>query len=200
MPGNRCFHSKGCCHCWQDAPSPHTCTRTRDASPLAYLRHCALRLCPDVVNRSNLAPEQHALKRLCHVLDVQVRAHRLAIAVQRQLLTTRCKDGELGDHLLWELVRPVHIVATRDDNGHLVRGDVGLAQHLGTGLGCRVRVSGVQVAALKQALLLAKTGLAVHLICGHIDEAHDGTSLAASLQQHMRSVRVVHSEGHAVPE
>ena len=44
----------------------------------------------------------------------------------------------------------------------------------------------------------AVAALAVHLVCGDINEAPDAPVHAAGLQQHMRAVRVVHGEGQAV--
>lgn len=47
-------------------------------------------------------------------------------------------------------------------------------------------------------LVKAKAALAIHLICGHIDEAPYASIHAAGLQQHMCAICVVDCESQAV--
>jgi hypothetical protein len=68
---------------------------------------------------------QDGVERARHVLHVQVGAHRVAVAVDGQVGTAARAQDELGDELLGELVGAVHVVAARDDDGHLVAEGVG---------------------------------------------------------------------------
>ena len=113
-----------------------------------------------------------------------------AVAVDRQGAPARGQQRELGDHLLRELVRAVHVVPARDDDGQLVRRQVGLGHHLGPGLGRAVRVGRLEHAVLPQALLLAQGGLAVDLVRADVDEAADAAVDARALEEDVGAVGV----------
>ena len=96
------------------------------------------------------------------------------VPVDRQVLPPRGQQRELRDHLLRELVRAVHVVPARDDDGQPVGRPVGLAEHLGARLGGAVRVGRLEHAALGEALGGAQGRLAVDLVGADVDEAADG--------------------------
>ena len=97
-----------------------------------------------VVYESYLALEEDLLESAGHVLHEEEVALVLAGTVQGHLAATHQKVDELGYKLLRELMGPVDVVASGDDDRHLKGAMVGLGQELSPGLGRSVRVRRLQ--------------------------------------------------------
>lgn len=99
---------------------------------------------------------------------------------------------------LGELVGPVDVVATDDNDGKLKALLVGLNQHLGGSLAGSVRVGGGENARLKKVIVII-VDLTVDLVSGDVDEALDVDALG-TLQQHVGTVDVGVCESVRVTE
>ena len=91
-------------------------------------------------------------------------------------------------------MRAIDIVASSGNNGHFVRGKVGLRHHFRTCFSSGVRVCGFQARVFGAPSLFAKRCLSVDLICGHVHKAADLAILAARFQQRVGTIGVVHCE------
>lgn len=60
----------------------------------------------------------------------------MTIGLLKAFCTSVCSQNELRNELFWVLTRPIHIVATSDDYGQLVRGVVGFCHEFCSSLGC----------------------------------------------------------------
>jgi hypothetical protein len=165
-----------------------------------HVHHRALLLGADVVDVAHLAAVEDDLERLGHVVAVEVAADVGAVAVDGQALAPHGQQHELGDELLRELVGPVHVVPARGDDGEAVAPAVRHHQHLGPGLGGRVRVGGQQLRRLVVAHHGVAVSLAVHLVGADVDEAADLGGGAAGLEEDVGAVDVVLGELQGVAE
>ena len=70
--------------------------------------------------------------------------------------------------------KKTHVVSSRDDGGQPVGLVKGLDQHLGRGLGGRVRVGGMQgVALLERVVVVAGVVLSIDFVCADVYKAFD---------------------------
>jgi hypothetical protein len=101
-----------------------------------------------------------------------------AVAVDGQVLAARGEQRELGDHLLRELVWPVHVVAARGDDRQPVAGPVRARHHLRARLGRRVRVGRLQRGVLAQACRPSPRISAGRILAGYMEgTGHGGNAL-----------------------
>jgi len=97
-----------------------------------------------IVDLIGLATMQDGVKGARSVLDVQKVACMLTRAVYKAGPALRQQTDTLGNELVGELVRPVHVVAACDDHRQSERLDVAAANEFGGGLATCVRVRGCQ--------------------------------------------------------
>lgn len=121
----------------------------------------------NIVRFPNNALVQNRVKGLCNILAKHKTAHVRAVAMQAALFPSGNETDELGNQLFRKLVRTKRVIATRDDDGHLVRVKVRASKHLSCSLGRSVGVLRGQHIALVKGTAGFRV-LTVNLICGNV--------------------------------
>jgi len=154
-----------------------------------------LKVRPDVVNLADFALVQNRVDGVGDIRGENVAPRVGAVAVQADLLAALEKRDKLGNDLLRVLVGSVDVVAAGDDDGQVERLGVGVDQHLGGGLGSRIRVGGLEDGLLEQVAV----SLAVDLVGRNVNHAVD-TVQAGSLEQDVGADDIVLGELERVTE
>lgn len=155
---------------------------------------------PDVVNHPRLGLVQDDLEGARHVLHEEEVPRVAPVPVQRDRSSPQQLIGELGNELLGELMRSVHVVPPGDDAGQLEGSMVALDEELGPGLGGRVGIGWLQHVLLLHGLGLEGLPLAVHLVGGDVYESLHAAMALGGLEQHVRSEDVALGEVEGVAE
>lgn len=96
----------------------------------------------DIVNFSHFSFEENDFEGASYILNEQEVAVVSTCSMHSHFVTAHQLVDEFGDQFLRVLMRAVHIVSARDDDGHTEGAMIGLGQELSSSFRCSVRIGG----------------------------------------------------------
>lgn len=139
---------------------------------LGHLDVFVLIVCSDIVDFTQHTLVQDQIERVSHVVHKQERTFVLAGTVNRDGFLLVQQANELRNQLLRELTRPIHIIASGDDERKFERTAIRLHEKLGSSFGGSIRICGTQSRLLSHGyVVVLHRRLTVHLIGGHVNKA-----------------------------
>ena len=133
-------------------------------------------------------PRDQKIDRGTVVFDVNPIAHVATIAVERERFVFERIGDEERNEFLGMLVRAEIVGATRDDDGHVVRREIGKGEAVGAGFAGGVGVARVQRRVLGET---AAGNAAVNFVSGNLDKLFTPNCRAASSNVNAPSTSVL---------
>jgi hypothetical protein len=115
--------------------------------------------------------------------------------MDRQGLVAEQLVRELGDQLLRELMRAVHIVATANETRQLEAPEVGLDEELSSSFRGSVRIRRFEDVLFRHGIRVKVFSFPIHFIGTHMDKALQRLTTLGRLEQDVGSVDVGFGEG-----